>query len=51
LLAQFDAQPFVMANIVNFAVLLLKAKVGLPSISSVQINRAKIMFPMISSPA
>jgi hypothetical protein len=36
-----DAQPFVMANLVNFAVLLLKAKVGLPSISSVQIDRQR----------
>ena len=30
-----------MANLVNFAVLLLKAKVGLPSISSVQIDRQR----------
>src|SRR6266849_4841556 len=28
-----------------------KAKVGLPSISSVQIDGAKIMVPMISSPS
>jgi hypothetical protein len=49
LLAQLNAQPFVMANLVNFAVLL--PKVGLPSISSLQIDRAKIMFLMISSPA
>src|SRR5258707_13539598 len=28
-----------------------KAKVGLPSISSVQIDSAKIMVPMISSPS
>src|SRR5882757_3113148 len=30
-----------MANLVNFAVLLLKAKVGFPSISSVQIDRQR----------
>jgi hypothetical protein len=36
-----DAQPFVMANLGNFAVLVLKAKVDLPSISSVQIDRQR----------
>lgn len=39
-----------MANLVRFAYFLAsKAKVGLPSISSVQIDRTKIMVLMISS--